>query len=145
LPDALLSIIATAASILALLGGIHFYWALGGHRGLALAIPWDDGRLLFHPRRVPTFAIGLALITASAILVMRIAPVPWPPAGVLSDVMCWFLALLFLGRAVGDFRYVGLFKRLKASSFARLDTFVYVPLCLFLSLASALGACANAV
>jgi hypothetical protein len=32
-------------------------------------------------------------------------------------------------RAIGDFRYVGFFKRIRDSKFARLDTLAYSPLC----------------
>lgn len=36
-------------------------------------------------------------------------------------------------RGVGEFRYVGLFKRVKGSRFARNDTRFYSPLCLMLA------------
>jgi hypothetical protein len=38
-----------------------------------------------------------------------------------------------LARAVGDFRYVGFFKRVRDSRFATLDTRVYSPLCFVLA------------
>jgi hypothetical protein len=38
-----------------------------------------------------------------------------------------------LARAIGDFKYLGLFKRVRGSRFATLDTFVYSPLCLLLA------------
>ncbi|MBN3819698.1 DUF3995 domain-containing protein, partial [Paraburkholderia sp. Se-20369] len=47
------------------------------------------------------------------------------------------LALIFAVRAVGDFRYVGFFKRIRGSRFARLDTLCYSPLCAALSLSIA--------
>jgi hypothetical protein len=43
-------------------------------------------------------------------------------------------------RAVGEFRYVGLFKRVRGTKFAVLDTFVYSPLCLLLGAGVALVA-----
>jgi hypothetical protein len=36
-------------------------------------------------------------------------------------------------RAVGDFRLVGLFKRVRGTRFARYDSLVYTPLCLALA------------
>ena len=39
-----------------------------------------------------------------------------------------------VGRAIGDFKYVGFFKRVRGSKFARMDTLVYSPLCLLLAL-----------
>jgi hypothetical protein len=47
------------------------------------------------------------------------------------------LALAFAARAVGDFRWIGAFKREHESKFARLDTVYYVPLCALLALACA--------
>jgi hypothetical protein len=38
-------------------------------------------------------------------------------------------------RAIGEFRYVGLFKRVRESRFAALDTRVYTPLCVALAAA----------
>ena len=43
------------------------------------------------------------------------------------------LALGLLVRAIGDFGYVGFFKRKGGNPFARLDTRVYSPLCLLLA------------
>ncbi|EGD05771.1 hypothetical protein B1M_04736, partial [Burkholderia sp. TJI49] len=47
------------------------------------------------------------------------------------------LALIFAVRAVGDFRYVGFFKRIRGSRFARMDTLCYSPLCAALALSIA--------
>jgi glyoxylase-like metal-dependent hydrolase (beta-lactamase superfamily II) len=55
------------------------------------------------------------------------------PSHVLSW-LCYALALGLFARAVGDFRYVGFFKKVRGSRFARMDTFLYSPLCLMLSL-----------
>jgi hypothetical protein len=54
-------------------------------------------------------------------------------AGALR-VLGYALALLFLARAIGDFRLVGFFKRLRGTRFASLDTRYYSPLCLGLAL-----------
>ena len=47
--------------------------------------------------------------------------------------MCWVLAAAMLLRALGDFRYVGFFKRVRTGRFAELDTKFYTPLCLALA------------
>ncbi|TKI67695.1 DUF3995 domain-containing protein [Lysinibacillus mangiferihumi] len=47
---------------------------------------------------------------------------------------CTVCAVIFLIRAIGDFKYVGFFKKIKHSQFARNDTWLYSPLCLFISL-----------
>ena len=41
-----------------------------------------------------------------------------------------FIAFIFLARAVGDFNYVGFFKKIKQTKFGKNDTKYYSPLCL---------------
>ena len=50
------------------------------------------------------------------------------------------LATLFALRAVGDFRYVGLFRRVRGTPFARWDQWLFTPLCVSIALGSALTA-----
>ena len=51
----------------------------------------------------------------------------------LLSAASYALALGLLARAIGEFKYVGFFKRVRGSRFATLDTFVFSPLCLLLS------------
>jgi hypothetical protein len=46
----------------------------------------------------------------------------------------WGLSILFFLRAVGDFNMVGLFKKIKNTEFAKYDTWVYIPMCLLISI-----------
>ena len=46
---------------------------------------------------------------------------------------CYALALGLLARAIGEFKYVGFFKKVRGSKFARMDTLLYSPVCLLLS------------
>ena len=46
------------------------------------------------------------------------------------------VGIVLLARAVGDFRYVGFFKRIHGTGFAIMDTRLYSPLCLLLGLAT---------
>jgi hypothetical protein len=55
-------------------------------------------------------------------------------------MLSYLLALGLLARAVGEFRYVGFFKRVRGSRFARLDTLIYSPVCLLLAVGVALVA-----
>jgi hypothetical protein len=50
------------------------------------------------------------------------------------------VSTVLAARAIGDRRYVGLFKRVRDTEFARRDTFVYSPLCAILTLAGAVVA-----
>ena len=52
---------------------------------------------------------------------------------VLLTWLCYALALALFARAIGDFKYVGFFKRVRDSRFAGLDTLLFSPLCLLLA------------
>ena len=114
------------------LSALHFYWAVGGRAGKAAAVPELNSRLAFVPsaRSTLAVAVGLAfcavLVAASAGLILSSAPPPW------VTWLAFLLALALVARAVGDFRLVGFFKRVRGTRFARLDSTVYAPLCLVL-------------
>ena len=122
-------------ALFALLALWHFYMALAGTGGGdSAAIPSVEGRPLFAPSRRATVAVGVALLLFAALVAgtagmwkLGLPPrlLAWP---------CSALALGLLARAVGEFRYVGFFKRVRGSRFARMDTLLYSPLCLLLGL-----------
>ena len=129
------------AGVLALIAGVHFYWALGGRRGLALAVPQTErGSASFKPGAGATHAVALMLMLAAALIVAQagLLPVPaWPllPAALRGVVA--LMALIFLVRALAPLRYTGLFKQVRHTPFGRYDTWLYSPLCLLLGLALA--------
>lgn len=113
----------------------HFVMAFSGSgAGESAGVPSVDGKPLFVPSRRSTVLVGVVLLLF-AVLVMATSGVV--RLGLPPRLLFWLscaLALGLLARAVGDFRYVGLFKRVRGSRFARLDTRVYSPLCLLLAL-----------
>ena len=50
----------------------------------------------------------------------------------LQDYGLYVVASIFLIRAIGDFNYVGFFKKVTTTEFAINDTKYFSPLCLFL-------------
>jgi hypothetical protein len=132
----------TAIVILIVIAAIHFYWAAGGTAGKASAIPTSGGRPVLAPTPAMTLAVAVAILTMAAILALRvgwIAMPGWPHFSVLISLVTWPIAAVFALRAVGERRYVGFFKTVRDSRFARLDTLVYSPLCAALA-----GLCAVA-
>ena len=97
------------------------------------AVPSVDGRPLFVPSTRSTVAIGVLLLLC-AVLVAATADIIdlSLPESLLDGLSC-ALALGLLARAIGDFRYVGFFKRVRDTPFARMDTLLYSPLCLALA------------
>jgi len=131
--------IAGTAAILVLLflAGVHFYWAAGGKAGKGAAIPAANGRPVIKPSAFATMVVGVGLCAMAAVLALRTGwldlPV-LPGNGSLVEIAAWLIAVVFALRAIGDFRYVGFFKKIRDSRFARLDTLAYSPLCACLAL-----------
>lgn len=116
---------------------VHVYWAFGGRLGKRAAIPEQDGVPLLRPTVPGTLAVAAALLAGASAVASR-AGWLWPtlyPGAIAFAVVA--LALIFAVRAVGDFRYVGFFKRVRGSRFARMDSLCYSPLCAALSLSIA--------
>ena len=121
----------------------HFYMALVPGSGTAGAVPSVDGRPLFTPSRKATVGVGVALLLFSALVAATAGLIS---VGLSRKALSWLsfvLAIGLLARAVGEFKYVGFFKRVRGSRFARLDTLVYSPLCLLLAIGVALVALHN--
>ena len=131
-----------ASAVLALLAALHVYWGLGGKTAFVAAIPTVGGRPQLHPGPLACFVVAALLLTAALLVAAQAA---W--RGVLPGVVTrWGTAgagVVFLLRAVGDFRLVGMFKRVRGTRFATLDDRVYSPLCLALAAACLLVAFAR--
>jgi hypothetical protein len=114
--------------------------ALSPASGESGAVPSVAGKPLFVPSARATVAVAFVLLLFACLVaaMARIVDVGIPPP-VLSW-LCYALALGLLVRAVGEFKYVGFFKRVRGSRFARLDTLVYSPLCLLLAVGVAVVA-----
>jgi hypothetical protein len=124
------------AAIFVGLGLVHVYWALGGQSGGAAGVPSVDGRPLFRPSPLGTGMVAAALLVAAWVIAGAIG---WLgeviPASVFR-VLTLAMSLVFLLRAIGDFKYVGFFKPRSGSAFAYWDARVYSPLCLFVAAAA---------
>lgn len=119
--------------VLAILSLFHLFWAAGGQFGGKAAVPVVNGERLFNPSAFGTIFVAAALLLAMLVVLGRIgiwgANLPtWVfRLGVLG------ISFLFLLRAIGDFRYLGFFKSVSETDFARWDTWLFSPLCLFIA------------
>jgi len=125
------------AGTLAAIGGLHVYWALGGTAGIARAgavVPEVGGRPAFTPGPASTLAIAALLEIAAALVALqgKLFAIGGLPPGLIR-VGALGVAVVLAARGIGDFRLVGLFKRVRGTRFARLDSRVYAPLCLALA------------
>ena len=128
-----------AIVILAVAAGFHFYWGLGGRFGRSVSLPQnEDGTPIMAMPAIGAHAVGLGLVGA-IVLVLAFAgvvalpvPHPWLRIGMVA------LAFVFAARALSWSRYVGWFKQLRTTRFARYDTTLFSPLCLAVSVCAVL-------
>jgi hypothetical protein len=111
------------------LAGFHVFWALAGGAGGAAVPTRADGTPVFRPSAGATLAVAFALLVAAAVVLGRGDVTALPGAPVVYRAATWGLGAVLCLRSVGDFRYVGVFKRERGSAFARRDTALYTPLC----------------
>lgn len=125
------------AGLLAAIALLHAYWAAGGRLSIGAAVPKVGGIAAFRPSATATAAVAIALIVA-ALIVATAGDLLHPPGPAWAYVGAAIgLAIIFAARAVGDFGMVGFFKTRGDGAFARLDSWVYSPLCLILAAAIA--------
>ena len=129
-------IAGVTATTLALVAGLHVYWAAGGRAGGAAVPSRPGGGALFVPSVGSTLAVAAALSVATWIVAVSGGLAPRIGPRIAYSVGVWGLGLVLAARAIGDFRYVGFFKRVRGTPFARLDDLVYTPLVALLALAT---------
>jgi hypothetical protein len=126
-----------------LLGLWHLYMAFAPASGEAGAVPTIEGKPLFVPSAKATVAVGVVLLLFAALVAATSGLLSVGLPRLMLSWLSYALALGLLARAIGEFKYVGFFKRIRGSRFARLDTYVYSPLCLLLSIGVMLVALQN--
>lgn len=122
------------AAIFAVLSLLHVYWLFGGRFASEAVVPVVDGKRAINPSSFTTVLVAAALLLATLVILGEI--------GLFKQafpkwVFRWGalgISLIFFLRAVGDFRLVGFFKRVTDTTFAYWDTWLFSPLCLFISI-----------
>jgi hypothetical protein len=116
---------------------LHAAWGLGLRLGEGIFLPQRaDGTPLFMPGPAACLGAALLFLLTGGVFLARIglfvALIPtWVPS-----VGVWVIAAVTLLRAIGDFRYCGVTKQIRTTEFARMDTLVYTPFCLIISILS---------
>lgn len=127
----LLSVLLTGIFIF--IAVLHFYWAAGGRWAAGDAAPTNEqGKPLLNTGPLPCIVVGVGLLLFACHYVLPLLSVQVLPFRIIQ-IIDWIIPSIFLIRAIGDFRYVGLTKKLKSTAFARKDTQYYTPLCLLIA------------
>jgi len=127
------------------LAAIHVRWTFTGPGSFTAGVPTrPDGSPVLSPGPVAAFGVAALLVASGWILLERAGLGPGFLAAPAPAIGSAGVAVVLLLRGIGDFRYVGLFKRVRDTPFARMDSGVYTPLVLVLAavagLVAALGA-----
>lgn len=127
------------ACIFFLLSAIHLYWLVGGQWAVDAAVPSaPNGEKVFHPGPLATLAVAVALILfALSDLLYGGYIHTGVPVQKQKYVVAAIAAVFFL-RVIGDFKYIGIFKRYGDSGFAKRDTWIYIPLSFWIALSQAI-------
>jgi len=112
---------------------LHFYWAFGGSYGFRSAGPTIENGDNFIPSSILIFVVACLLLGLAALSVQLVWP--WQPFKEYIYYAGYFISLVFIIRGIGDFKYVGLFKKIYNSNFAKLDTKYFSPLIILLGIA----------
>jgi len=125
------------AIVLVFLSGLHFYWALFGIRDVSAVVPTaPNGGKVISPGKVGSAMVGIILLFFALVFINKVVLVIH---GYGLSYVATAIGILFLLRAIGDFKYVGFTKSIKNSRFSKLDTQYYSPLCLVLAILILLG------
>ncbi|WP_298481210.1 DUF3995 domain-containing protein [uncultured Maribacter sp.] len=117
--------------IFTVLGGFHFYWLFGGIWGLEKVIPAkeNENKALSIPK-FATLIVAIVLILFGLHYLLKSGLINGFVSNWITNLASWFIPSIFILRAIGDFNYVGFFKKTKNTVFAKADSKIFSPLCL---------------
>jgi len=122
-------------SIFLFLSGIHFYWGLGGKWGGQAVVPTKtNNEKVMMPGWVACFIVALGLLGFGLFVLIKAGLLSLSLPSWILNYGLWIIAFIFILRAIGDFNYVGFFKKVKSTDFGRQDTRYYSPLCLLIGI-----------
>lgn len=121
--------------ILIILSGIHFNWAFGGKWGFEKTLPTNvNGKKVLNPKRIDSAIVGLGLLIFAIYYLLKVGLISLEIPNWILYYGGWFIAAIFIARAIGEFKYIGFFKKIKNTDFAKLDSKYFSPLCLIIGL-----------
>jgi hypothetical protein len=113
------------------ISSVHFYWAFGGTWGSYAVLPTKDDKIkVLNPSILPTLIVAFSLLGFGLYILVKSEIINFDLPQWLNKYGLWIIASIFTLRAMGDFNYVGFFKKIKQTKFGKNDTKYFSPLCL---------------
>lgn len=127
-------ILILIAAIVFIIAIFHFYWAFGGKTGLSVALPQlsSSQDRVFTPSPLMTAGVAAIFLLISGLFFMFGIGNIYPE--IFHKQILSFLAIVFFIRSIGDFKYVGFFKNVSGTDFAKYDNKYFSPLCLVMGI-----------
>ena len=121
--------------ILIVLGLLHFNWVLGGKFGFEESLPTkESGERVLNPKKIDSAIVGLGLSLFGAFYIFKCGLINYSLPEWILKYGSWIIPSVFLVRAIGDFKYVGFFKKIKNTKFGKTDSKLFSPLCLVIGI-----------
>lgn len=118
-----------------LLSILHISWAVGSTWGFEESLPKDEeGNRVLSPSRKDSAIVGVGLLFFAIFYRVKIGIIPIDLPTWALTAAGWIIPTVFLFRSMGDFKYVGFFKKVNETDFAKNDTKYFSPLCLILGI-----------
>jgi glucan phosphoethanolaminetransferase (alkaline phosphatase superfamily) len=131
--------VAINTYIFFILSAIHFYWAFGGTLWYADVLPTNSaGSKRMNPGVMATFIVAFGLLFLAFITIGNRGIWDKHIRRKYFAYGALVISIIFLIRAIGDFKFIGFFKTIKQTRFAENDTWFFSPLCLFIGIVSLL-------
>lgn len=112
---------------------IHFYWAFGGKWATQGVYPTpDDKTPPRNPGIIATLLVAIALFGFGIFYLIKCEILSFQLPQKIDKYGLWILIAIFTLRAIGDFKYLGFFKKIKNTKFGQNDTKYFAPLCLII-------------
>lgn len=117
------------------LGLIHFNWVIGGTFGFKESLPTkENGERVLNPKKIDSAFVGIGLTTFGIFYILKSGLIEYHLPEWIMKYGGWVIPIVFLLRAIGEFKYVGFFKSIKNTDFGKLDTKLFSPLCLLIGI-----------
>jgi hypothetical protein len=138
-------LLVPALAIIAFAAAFHLHWAFGGRLGWSVSLPQRPDGTPVMAHRLPWWrpaaaAVALGLAALALLLLAHAGRLPLPLPRQVSRAALVATGAAFVARALVPNRYVGFFKSLSGTRWARFDTRLYSPLFLLLGLLLLAGA-----
>ena len=86
------------------------------------------------PGTIPTLIVAWGLLAIGFFILIKAGQLDFYIPAIVTTYGLWIVGILFIVRAIGEFTYVGFFKKIRHTRFGQNDTKYYSPLCLLIGI-----------